>query len=150
MDNNITVLLMQVATGLIGIVTTVVGAYVASFLKKRGLLDEQTMQGRIVKDAIKYVEQTGQEMTGSEKFAEARKEIVKALNEKKIPFTESDIDRLIESAVFNLKNGANSQAQIFVQEDLKLDNNSEPVFTPSENGIMIDGELYVKAETQSK
>lgn len=61
-------------------------------------IDNDTKR-KISESVVLFVEQTCKNLHGKEKFDEAKKSFVKLLNEKGIPFTETEIDILIEGAV---------------------------------------------------
>ena len=58
----------------------------------------------IINDAVRFGEQTIKNLHGYDKFEEVKHEAIKALNQAHIPYTEDELDRLIESAV-NIMNG---------------------------------------------
>lgn len=59
----------------------------------------------VVDDVVKFVQQVYKDLDGSEKLQKALTEASTILNEKGISISETELDMLIESAVYGLKQG---------------------------------------------
>ena len=59
----------------------------------------------IIKDAVNFVEQVYKTLHGADKFEAAKHEAIEALNALNIPYTENELDHLIESAVNEMNGG---------------------------------------------
>lgn len=59
----------------------------------------------VVDNVVKWVQQVYYELEGPEKLQKALTEASTILNEKGITISETELDMLIESAVYGLKNG---------------------------------------------
>lgn len=78
---------------------------IVAWIKKEGLLTELENKRAYVEIVVKATEQMYKEADGPAKLAKAKTQLVDYFNRKKIPFTEAELDTLIESAVKNLKDG---------------------------------------------
>lgn len=65
----------------------------------------------VVDNVVKWVQQVYYELEGPEKLQKALTEASTILNEKGITISETELDMLIESAVYGLKNGT-QQAEV--------------------------------------
>ena len=59
----------------------------------------------VVDDVVKFVQQVYKDLDGPEKLQKALTEASTILNEKGISISDTELDMLIESAVYGLKNG---------------------------------------------
>lgn len=59
----------------------------------------------VVEDVVKFVQQVYKDLDGPEKLQKALTEASTILNEKGISISETELDMLIESAVYGLKQG---------------------------------------------
>lgn len=66
----------------------------------------------VVDNVVKFVQQTCQDLDGKAKLQKAISEASAILTSKGINLTETEINMLIESAVYGLKEGATTPAQI--------------------------------------
>ena len=59
----------------------------------------------VVDDVVKFVQQVYKDLDGPEKLQKALTEASTILNEKRISISDTELDMLIESAVYGLKQG---------------------------------------------
>lgn len=78
---------------------------VTIYMKKEGMLAELENKKEYIQIAVQAAEQMYQSAGGPEKFKQVKKNAVKYLNEKKIAFTEDELEQLIEASVKSMKNG---------------------------------------------
>ena len=64
----------------------------------------------IVETCVRFGEQIFKDIHGAEKFSKVREECVSALNGAGIPYTEIELDRLIEAAVNTMNGGKHKGA----------------------------------------
>lgn len=102
----------QIAEALINLVGVVIVAalgYLAqrigAYFKKEGILSELESKRAYVNIVVQAVNQTYKEADGPEKLAKAKTQLVDYFNQKKIPFTEAELDMLIEASVKSVKDG---------------------------------------------
>ena len=90
----------EIIITLIQVVVPLLIGYIAKGCKQifKKFVNNDTKR-KIAENVVMFVEQTCKDLHGKEKFDEAKKAFIKLLNEKKIPFTEAELDILIESAV---------------------------------------------------
>lgn len=84
---------------------SVLAERIVAWTKKEGLLTELKNKQAYVEIVVKATEQMYKEADGPAKLAKAKTQFVDYLKRKKIPFTEAELDTLIESAVKNMKEG---------------------------------------------
>lgn len=100
-------------------------AYLGNKLKNayQEKVNNETAQA-VVKDVVQFVEQVYKDVGGEEKLKKAISETTTILNSKGIKITETEIKMLIESAVYGLKEGFNSddikEALKDTQEEVKV------------------------------
>ena len=81
-------------------ILTAVGSYVALFCK--GAIDKfinNKTKKDVVKTVVKAVEQVYKDIHGEDKLNQAISDVTQVLNEKNIPFTETEVRLLIESTL---------------------------------------------------
>ena len=66
----------------------------------------------VVDNVVKWVQQVYYELEGPEKLQKALTEASTILNEKGITISETELDMLIESAVYGLKNGTQQAKEV--------------------------------------
>lgn len=66
----------------------------------------------VVDNVVKWVQQVYYELEGPEKLQKALTEASTILNEKGITISETELDMLIESAVYGLKNGTRQAEEV--------------------------------------
>ena len=148
MNQMFTDVLSQLLMGVVTLILTTLSYHVTKFLNSKKMLNNDTIQGRLAGEVIRYVEQVGKEMTNSEKFELAKTELITTFNKKGFKFTNQDIDKLIESAVFDIRNGSTMALGESLEVSPIIKEVSEVnTFTDSKEGIIIDGELYVKSSS---
>lgn len=107
MENNeilnqfIQILLPILATFLTGLFT-----YIGNRLKKvyEEKVNNETAKA-VVEDAVKFVEQVYNDLSGREKLEKATEQVSEVLQSKGIKITPAEINMLIESAVYGLNEG---------------------------------------------
>lgn len=107
MENNeilnqfIQILLPILATALTGLFT-----YIGTALKKayEEKINNETAKA-VVTDAVKFVEQVYNDLSGREKLEKATEQVSEVLQSKGIKITPAEINMLIESAVYGLNEG---------------------------------------------
>lgn len=95
---------MMVIVAAIGLLAQKATAY----LKKEGILTELASKQAYAKIVVEATQQIYKEADGPEKLQRAKTQLVDYLQSKKIPFTESELENLIESTVKSMKDGINS------------------------------------------
>ena len=80
----------------------------------------------VVKDVVQFVEQVYKDLHGAEKLQRAIEQVSAILQSKGINITETEINMLIESAVYGLKQGTQNSVQLVegkveVKERIKKD-----------------------------
>ena len=68
----------------------------------------------VVDDVVKFVQQVYKDLDGPEKLQKALTEASTILNEKGISISETELDMLIESAVYGLKQGATTSTTLTI------------------------------------
>lgn len=66
----------------------------------------------VVENVVKWAQQTFEETQGSEKLQAALKKASTILNEKGITVSDTELNMLIESAVYGLKNGTQQAEEV--------------------------------------
>ncbi len=66
----------------------------------------------VVDNVVKWVQQVYYELEGPEKLQKALTEASTILNEKGITISETELDMMIESAVYGLKNGTQQAEEV--------------------------------------
>ena len=94
-------------------------AYIGNKLKNayQEKVNNETAQA-VVKDVVQFVEQVYGDIHGKEKLQKAIEQVSTILQSKGINITEAEITMLIESAVYGLNDGLNS-------DDLKVSDNKK-------------------------
>lgn len=94
-------------------------AYIGNKLKNayQEKVNNETAQA-VVKDVVQFVEQVYGDIHGKEKLQKAIEQVSTILQSKGINITEAEITMLIESAVYGLNDGLNS-------DDLKISDNKK-------------------------
>ena len=98
-----------VVSGFFAVMVAAVGVLTQRFVawtKKEGLLTELKNKQAYVEIVVKATEQIYQEADGPAKLAKAKTQLVDYFQRKKIPFSESELDMLIEATVKSVKDGA--------------------------------------------
>lgn len=95
------ILLPILATFLTGLFT-----YIGNRLKKvyEEKVNNETAKA-VVEDAVKFVEQVYNDLSGREKLEKATEQVSEVLQSKGIKITPAEINMLIESAVYGLNEG---------------------------------------------
>lgn len=96
----VNLLVVGIVAGL-GYLSQRIGVY----FKKEGLLTELESKRAYVNIVVQAINQTYEEAEGPEKLAKAKTQLIDYFQQKKIPFTESELDMLIESSVKSIKDG---------------------------------------------
>lgn len=74
----------------------------------------------VVDDVVKFVQQVYKDLDGPEKLQKALTEASTILNEKGITISDTELDMLIESAVYGLKQGATTSTTLTIpQSDIE-------------------------------
>lgn len=68
----------------------------------------------VVDDVVKFVQQVYKDLDGPEKLQKALTEASTILNEKGISISETELDMLIESAVYGLKQGVTTSTTVSI------------------------------------
>lgn len=94
---------------LLGTVITIATTYavkqVKNYLDRKGVLAELENKRKCADIAVKAAKDMCVEADGDIKLQKAKEQLVTMLNEKGIPFTESEIDSLARSAYQGMKEG---------------------------------------------
>lgn len=93
------IILMCIEVG-ISVIAAIVSAYLIPFLKSQTKTKQQEEVLKIVEIAVHAAEQTLK--SGTIKKRDVTQFVTEWLNERGLKFTEGEVDRLIESAVFNM------------------------------------------------
>ena len=78
---------------------------VAAYFKKEGILTELESKKAYADIVVRATQQIYQEANGPEKLQRAKSQLIDYLQSKKIPFTEAELESLIESTVKSMKDG---------------------------------------------
>ena len=73
----------------------------------------------VVDDVVKFVQQVYKDLDGPEKLQKALTEASTILNEKGISISDTELDMLIESAVYGLKQGATTSTTLTIPQSDK-------------------------------
>lgn len=77
----------------------------AAYFKKEGILTELESKKAYADIVVRATQQIYQEANGPEKLQRAKTQLIDYLQSKKIPFTEAELETLIESTVKSMKDG---------------------------------------------
>lgn len=113
----IQVLLPVLATFLTGVFT-----YIGNKIKRayEGKVNNETAKV-VVENAVKFVEQVYSNLNGPEKLQKALSEAQAILEEKGIKITQTELNMLIEAAVYGLNEGINEYKQVQELEQARID-----------------------------
>lgn len=102
-------------------------AYLGNKLKNayQEKVNNETAQA-VVKDVVQFVEQVYGDIHGKEKLQKAIEQVSTILQSKGINITDAEITMLIESAVYGLNDGLNS-------DDLKVNADNKKLLTEDVN-----------------
>ncbi|MGX7199230.1 phage holin, LLH family [Enterococcus nangangensis] len=78
---------------------------ITAYFKKEGILTELESKKAYAKIVVEATQQMYQAAEGPEKLQRAKTQLVDYLQTKKIPFTEAELETLIESTVKSMKDG---------------------------------------------
>ena len=98
--NNLMTSLLPLILSASGVVLAAVGAWLAKQVKK--FLDNKDKRA-IAETTVKYIEMVGKTLGGDEKFAKAKETLIQQLNNEGIPFTDLELEVLIEATVQGFK-----------------------------------------------
>lgn len=101
--------LIQILLPVFATLITAITGYVATKIKQ--LYEEKVTTETIktvVDDTVKFVEQVYTDIHGQEKLQKAVERVTQILNEKGIMITETEINTLIEAAVYGLNHNVNT------------------------------------------
>lgn len=90
---------------LVGLLATFLTAKAKSYLNEKGIMQQLETKRNYVNIVVNAMQQLYAEAKGHEKLQEAKKQLVAFFNANKIPFTEAELDMLIEAAVKGMKEG---------------------------------------------
>lgn len=120
MENNqilsqfLEVLIPALATFIVGVFTYFGAKLKAKYEEK---VNNETAK-TVVNDAVRFVEQVYKDLKGPEKLQKATEQVAEILNGKGIKITTAEINMLIESAVYGLKEGWFKSEQPTVEETI--------------------------------
>ena len=77
----------------------------AAYFKKEGILTELESKKAYADIVVRATQQIYQEADGPVKLQRAKTQLIDYLQSKKIPFTEAELETLIESTVKSMKDG---------------------------------------------
>lgn len=97
MKNEIVIMAIEI---IFSVIAALVSAYLIPYLKSQTKTKQQEEVLKIVEVAVHAAEQTLK--SGTIKKREVTQFVTDWLNERGLKFTEGEVDRLIESAVFNM------------------------------------------------
>lgn len=97
--------LLTCLTALVAVVGKYVVSTVKTYLGQKGILKELETKKVYIRVVVDAMQQIFTEADGEEKFATAKKQAVKYLNDNGISFTDDELEMLIEAAVKGVKDG---------------------------------------------
>ena len=103
--------LVLVVASILGIVSTYVVSQVKGYFDKKGITDELKKKQAYADIVVNAAQQMFKEANGAEKFETAKINLVAMLNEQGVPFTEKELDLLIESSVKGMKDGISGESK---------------------------------------
>ena len=109
--------LIQVLEPTLLVIVTAVASYVATKVKntlERKANNEVAKQ--VIEDTVKYVQQVFKDLDGKDKLEKAVEKASDVLAEKGIAVSETEINMLIESAVYGIKNGMGGTELVVPEE----------------------------------
>ena len=109
--------LIQVLEPTLLVIVTAVASYVATKVKntlERKANNEVAKQ--VIEDTVKYVQQVFRDLDGKDKLEKAVEKASDVLAEKGIAVSETEINMLIESAVYGIKNGMGGTELVVPEE----------------------------------
>ena len=113
-------LLNQLMPTLITLLTTIITAlagYIATSIKNAYTKKVNTETAKtVVNDVVKFVQQVYADLNGPEKLQKAIEQASLILQEKGIKITETEINMLIESAVYGIKQSMTAE-QVAAKEE---------------------------------
>lgn len=113
----IQILLPMLATFLTGIFT-----YIGNRIKRVYVEKANNETAKVViENAVKFVEQVYSNLNGPEKLQKALSEAQAILEEKGIKITQTELNMLIEAAVYGLNEGINEYKQVQELEQARID-----------------------------
>lgn len=77
----------------------------AAYFKKEGILTELESKKAYADIVVRATQQIYQEANGPEKLQRAKTQLIDYLQSKNIPFTEAELETLIESTVKSMNDG---------------------------------------------
>lgn len=113
----IDILLPILATFLTGLFTWIGTKLKAVYEQK---VQTETAEA-VVKNVVKFIQQTCKDLDGEAKLKKAISEASTILASKGITLTETEINMLIESAVYGLKEGIVTVEPIMIEEEVQLE-----------------------------
>ena len=121
-DNNFLNQLIQILLPILATFLTGVFTYIGNKLKKtyEEKVTNDTTKA-VIKDVVQFVEQVYSDLHGKEKLQKAIEQASAILQSKGIKITDTEIMMLIESAVYGLNEGLNSDDVKEALKDIKAD-----------------------------
>lgn len=105
-NNEILNQFIQILLPILATAITALFTYIGTALKKayEEKINNETAKA-VVTDAVKFVEQVYNDLSGKEKLEKATQQVSEILTSKGIKITPAEINMLIESAVYGLNEG---------------------------------------------
>lgn len=105
--------LMPTIITLLGTAITAIAGYIATTIKNAYTkkVNNETAK-TVVVDVVKFVQQVYADLEGPEKLQKAIEQASNILQEKGIKITETEINMLIESAVYGIKQGLTTEPKL--------------------------------------
>lgn len=114
--NNVLNQLMPIIITALSTIITALAGYIATSIKNAYTKKVNTETAKaVVDDVVKFVQQVYADLNGPEKLKKAIEQASIILQEKGIKITETEINMLIESAVYGIKQ-AMTEEQLAIKE----------------------------------
>lgn len=81
------------------LIVTWIGLSAKNFVNQKEISQMDENKKSIVRASVRFAETVFKELDGPGKFQAAKEEAIKGLNDAGLPYTEDEIERLIQSAV---------------------------------------------------
>ena len=103
MMEQITQAAVSLLAAVLTLVTGVVSVKIKSYLQEKGVIAQLESKRKYADIVVHAVQQIYQTADGPQKLDEAKRQLVELLNKNGIPFTDEELQMLIEAAVKGMK-----------------------------------------------
>lgn len=103
MMEQITQAAVSLLAAVLTLVTGVVSVKIKSYLQEKGVLAQLESKRKYADIVVHAVQQIYQTADGPQKLNEAKSQLIELLNKNGIPFTDEELQMLIEAAVKGMK-----------------------------------------------